>query len=104
MNSDEQQASDPPGGVPGICRSRPDAGGNKVIPTLHVKYEVVAYDEGGYGDNRSCDFASGAEAVAYARSLAPRFNPAVIKTITMDPIRVYLEWRATEIEEASGDQ
>ena len=57
-------------------------------PILHVRFDVVAYDEsvGGYGDNRSREFTDGDEAVAYAKSLSANFGAQVFKRITMDPI------------------
>ncbi len=55
-------------------------------PVLQVRFIVTAYDESGYGDNRSRDFTNGEEAVAYASSLEPRFGAQVHKKITMDPI------------------
>ena len=57
-------------------------------PKLTIKYQVVAYDEGGYGDNRSKDFPGDqeVEAVAYARSLPKLFGASVTKIITMQPI------------------
>lgn len=58
----------------------------KIEPIFHVKYCVIAYDEGGYGDNRSKEFLSGEEAVAYARTLEDRFGAHVFKRITMEPI------------------
>jgi hypothetical protein len=57
-------------------------------PEFRVTYRVVAYDEGGYGDNRSREFPSGQEAVEYAKGLELRFGAIVMKTITMQPINV----------------
>lgn len=53
-------------------------------------FHVIAYDESGYGDNRSRDFTDEAESLAYARNLEPRFHAIVSKTIssTMQPISV----------------
>lgn len=51
-----------------------------------VRFAVTAYDEGGYGDNRSQDFTSGEEAVAYARGLEARFHAVVDKITTADPL------------------
>lgn len=59
---------------------------NKIEPVLHVEYCVIAYDDSGYGENRSREFTSGEEAVAYARSLSDNYHPQVFKRITMDPI------------------
>jgi hypothetical protein len=59
---------------------------DKIEPVLHVTYCVIAYDEGGYGDNRSREFQSGEEAVAYARNLEDRFGAQVFKRITMETI------------------
>jgi len=53
---------------------------------LRIEYCVIAYDESGYGDNRSKHFKCGEEAVNYARSLEDRFGAQVFKKITMDPI------------------
>lgn len=64
---------------------------------LHVIFSVTAYDESGYGDNRSQNFNKDqeAEAIAYAKSLEPRFGAVVHKVITMDTIskRVWPEKR-----------
>lgn len=57
-------------------------------PEIRVNYRVVAYDSSGYGDDRSKEFSSGEEAVAYARKLEPRFGASVWKHITMQPISV----------------
>lgn len=61
-----------------------------VEPKLTTRFEVVAYDEGGYGDNRTRDFSSEDEAVEYARSLEARFHPRVWKRITMQPISIHI--------------
>jgi hypothetical protein len=55
---------------------------------LNITFRVVAYDSGGYGDNRSRDFSNGADAVEYARSLEPRFGATVWKTVTMEPLHM----------------
>ena len=57
-------------------------------PNLKVEFRVVAYDESGYGDNRSKEFTNGKEAVDYARSLPANFGASVWKTITMAPIHI----------------
>ena len=59
-----------------------------IEPVLHVTYRVLAYDDSGYGDDRSREFSNGEEAVAYARSLEKRFEPIVSKQIRMDPITI----------------
>jgi len=62
----------------------------RMEPKLTVKFDVIAYDEGGYGDNRSRDFTNGEEAVKYAESLEPRFHAHVYKRITMEPMSVQI--------------
>jgi hypothetical protein len=57
-------------------------------PVLNIKFDVIAYDEGGYGDNRSRDFTDGNAAVEYAKSLDARFHPHVYKRITMNPMSI----------------
>ena len=60
-----------------------------IEPKLKIRFEVVAYDDGGYGDNRTRDFATEDEAVAaYARGLEARFHPSIWKRITMEPISI----------------
>jgi hypothetical protein len=59
-------------------------------PKLTVKFYVSAYDESGYGDNRSKDFDSGDAAVAYAESLEARFHASVYKRITMEPMSIQI--------------
>src|SRR6185369_13328894 len=66
----------------------PEPGGSKV--TFHV----VAYDEGGYGDNRSRDFATSEEAVTYAKSLPLNFHAAAWKKVTPNIPPAELLWRA----------
>lgn len=61
---------------------------NDFEPVMTITYHVSAYDESGYGDDRSRDFSDGAEAVAYAETLEKRFSPIVVKTISMQPIRI----------------
>lgn len=61
-----------------------------VEPRLHIVFDVIAYDESGYGDNRSREFTDGDEAVEYAKSLESRFGALVIKRITMEPISVQI--------------
>lgn len=67
-----------------------------IQPKLHVRFEVVAYDESGYGDNRTQSFDTSGEAVAYARSLEARFHPSVWKRITMDPISLRIDHTVQE--------
>lgn len=62
---------------------------------LTTKFTVNAYDESGYGDNRTRDFNNGADAVNYARSLEKRFGATVWKTVTMDPIHTKI-WPTRE--------
>lgn len=57
-----------------------------IEPVLNITFEVIAYDEGGYGDNRSKTFLDGEEAVTYAKSLDKRFGASVHKRITMQTI------------------
>ena len=57
---------------------------------LDRHFDVVAYDERGYGDNASRKFTNGDEAVSYARSLEPRFGATVRKVITMRPICIQI--------------
>lgn len=59
---------------------------------LTTTFRVIAYDESGYGDNRSRDFPSEHEtkALAYAQGLEARFHPVVMKTITMKPISIQI--------------
>lgn len=52
-----------------------------------VSFHVVAYDESGYGDDRSRYFSNAEESVAYARSLEPRFGASVWRQIVTNPIR-----------------
>ena len=59
-------------------------------PQLNITFEVIAYDEGGYGENCSKNFTNGEEAVAYAQSLEKRFYASVYKRITMQPMSIKL--------------
>ena len=71
--------------------------GETIEPRLHVRFSVTAYNEsiGGYGDNRSRDFSSREEAIAYARSVDQEiFRPRVTKVITMDPIHIPIDYHA----------
>jgi hypothetical protein len=68
----------------------PDATQKRLEPVLHVRFEVVAYDESGYGDNRSRNFADGQEAADYARGLPDSFAAQLWKVVTMEPIRIPL--------------
>ncbi len=52
-----------------------------------VKFSVVAYDESGYGDNRSREFNDGKEAVDYACSLESRFGATVWRVVTWETER-----------------
>lgn len=61
-----------------------------IEPVLNIDYYVSAYDESGYGDNRSREFKDGDAAVEYAKSLDKRFHAIVIKQITMQPIRTVI--------------
>lgn len=47
-----------------------------------VKFHVIAYDEGGYGDDRSREFSDEVEAVTYAQKLEPRFHAAVWRQVS----------------------
>lgn len=50
-------------------------------------FDVVAYDASNYGDNRCKEFATSDEAIAYARSLEPRFGATAWKRVIVDPRR-----------------
>lgn len=56
-------------------------------PVIIVEYDVIAYDESGYGDNCSRTFTNGNLAVAYAKSLDKCFGATVWKKISMQTIR-----------------
>lgn len=62
-------------------------------PIIHITYFVNAYDDSGYGDNRSKDFKDRDEAIKYARSLDKRFSPSILKRITMDPMTFAVDWK-----------
>ena len=62
---------------------------------VNTIFHVVAYDESGYGDNRSRDFTNEDDAVAYARTLAPKFAPVVWKELFVERQRA-----STRIEHA----
>ncbi len=60
-----------------------------VLAKITVYYEVVAYDEGGYGDNRSAKFKTKEEAIAYVHSFGEdgaKFHPCLNEIITVWPI------------------
>ena len=61
-------------------------------PVMHVTFSVIAYDCSGYGDDRSRDFSNGEAAANYARSLEARFNPILMKRITMEPINIKIDF------------
>ena len=61
-----------------------------IEPVLNIDYYVSAYDESGYGDNRSREFKDGNAAVEYAKSLDKRFSACVMKRITMQPISIMI--------------
>lgn len=57
-----------------------------IEPVFHIDFRVTAYDDGGYGDERSKSFGNAKDAIDYAKSLEPRFGASVRKIITMDRI------------------
>lgn len=78
----------------GLCyEGTADEIANSVLETLsetHVimpkenlitRYSVIAYDDSGYGDNRSKDFFVEADAMIYAQALDDRFKPVIYKKI-----------------------
>lgn len=63
---------------------------------LVVEFEVIAYDDSGYGDNRSQRFAKAEEAIAYAQSLESRFHPSITKRTRMQTVSEPVPFAATK--------
>ena len=74
-----------------------------VTPEFTVEFHVTAYDDGGYGDNRSKEFNNREEAIAYARTMPANYGASVRMDVTMNRISVPVEWKeAVPVTDCDG--
>ena len=66
---------------------------DQIKANISVIYQVTAYVEAGYGDNRSKDFTNKAEAIEYCKGLPNEFNPSLTKIISMRSFHIKIDWR-----------